>query len=274
MTKNNLCDYHIHTRYSSDSSEEPENIIRHAIESGLAEICFTDHMDLDYPYTTEYENPAFVFDTEAYYKELSALRDKYAGDIKIKIGVELGLIPYLKERNKVVADSVPFDFIIGSTHQIDGKDPYYPGFWAGRDCDDVVNEYFMLTYDNVRTYSDYDVYGHLDYITRYAPDKAYQFDYRRHSEIIDCTLKEIIHTGHGIEINTSPLNKGLSHANPCPEIVKRYRELGGEIITIGSDAHAAGNVGGHFNAARDMLLSSGFKYYTVFTGRKKEMRGL
>ena len=75
-------------------------------------------------------------------------------------------------------------------------------------------------------------------------------------------------------INTSPLNKGLSQTNPCPEIVKRYRELGGEIITIGSDAHTAVNVGGHFDAARDILLSSGFKYYTVFTDRKKEMRGL
>ena len=84
----------------------------------------------------------------------------------------------------------------------------------------------------------------------------------------------IIHTGHGIEINTSPLNKGLSQTNPCPEIVKRYRALGGEIITIGSDAHTAMNVGGHFDAARGILLSSGFKYYTVFTDRKKEMRGL
>lgn len=84
MITSNLCDYHIHTRYSSDSSEEPENIIRHAINEGLAEICFTDHMDLDYPETTEYENPAFIFDTAAYYRELSALRTKYAGDIKIK----------------------------------------------------------------------------------------------------------------------------------------------------------------------------------------------
>lgn len=274
MAKNNLCDYHIHTHYSSDSSEKPENIIRHAIDSGLAEICFTDHMDLGYPYTTEYENPAFVFDTEAYYRELSALRDKYAGDIKIKIGVELGLIPYLKERNKAVADSVPFDFIIGSTHQIDGKDPYYPEFWARRDCDDVVNEYFVLTYDNVRTYSDYDVYGHLDYITRYAPDKSYRFDYMKHFDIIDCILKEIIRTGHGIELNTSPLCKGLDRTNPCPEIVKRYKELGGETITIGSDAHIFKNVGGHFDTAREILLSCGFKYYSVFTDRKMEMRSI
>ena len=274
MAELNLCDYHIHTRYSSDSTEEPENIIRHAIELGLDEICFTDHTDLDYPETPDYENPAFVFDTMAYYKEMSELRNKYSGKIKIKIGVELGLMPYLAARNEAVASGVPFDFIIGSTHLVDGKDPYYPEFWEGYSCDDVVTLYFEKTLENIKSYNGYDVYGHLDYITRYAPDKAYQFDYRKHSEIIDCILKEIIHTGHGIEINTSPLNKGLSQTNPCPEIVKRYRELGGEIITIGSDAHTAGNVGGHFDVARDIMLSSGFKYYTVFTDRKKEMRGL
>lgn len=274
MTKNNLCDYHIHTRYSSDSSEEPENIINHAISLGLDEICFTDHMDLDYPFTTEYENPAFVFDTLPYYKELSMLREKYASKIKVKIGVELGLIPYLKDRNKVIADSVPFDFIIGSTHQINGKDPYYPEFWAGRECEDVVNEYFFLTYDNTKTYTAYDVYGHLDYITRYAPDKNYHFEYMHHFDIIDSILKEIISSGHGIEINTSPLCKGLQKTNPCPEIVKRYHELGGEIITLGSDAHTAVNVGGHFDTAKEILLSCGFKYYSVFTERKMEMRSI
>lgn len=274
MKFNGLSDYHIHTSYSSDSSEEPENIIKHALELGLDEICFTDHIDLDYPETEEYENPAFVFDTEAYYKELSFMQDKYFEQINIKIGVELGLMPYLAARNEAVATSVPFDFIIGSTHQIDGRDPYYPEFWAGRSCEEVVAEYFEKTLENVRSFTNYDIYGHLDYITRYAPDKSYHFDYRKHSEIIDCILKEIIYTGHGIEINTSPLNKGLSRTNPCMEIVKRYRELGGEIITIGSDAHIASNVGGHFDVARDILLSCGFKHYTLFSQRKSAMHEL
>ena len=93
-------------------------------------------------------------------------------------------------------------------------------------------------------------------------------------DIIEEILKQVIAHGKGIEMNMSGLKYGLGAPHPQPEIIKRYRELGGEIITIGSDAHAAGNVGGHFNTARDILLSSGFKYYTVFTGRKKEMRGL
>lgn len=274
MNRLKLCDYHIHTRYSSDSDEEPENIVKHAIRLGLDGICFTDHIDLDYPETTEYENPAFVFDTKEYYRELSALCGRYSNTLDIKIGVELGLMPYLADRNKAVASSVPFDFIIGSTHQINGLDPYYPSFWEGRGCDEVVTEYFEKTLENVKSFTDYDVYGHLDYITRYSPDKSYQFDYHKYEEIIDCILNEIIHTGHGIEINTSPLSKGLTRTNPCIEIVRRYRELGGELITIGSDAHTASNVGGHFSEAKNILLSCGFKYYTVFSKRKAAMKEL
>lgn len=274
MNPTALSDYHIHTRYSSDSSEEPENIVKQAVKLGLDEICFTDHMDLDYPETTEYENPAFVFDTAAYYKELSALRDRYAGSIKIKIGIELGIMPYLSARNGAIVSSAAFDFIIGSTHLIDGRDPYYPEFWEGRACDAVVAEYLAKTLENVKSFTDYDVYGHLDYVTRYAPDKAYHFDYSLHREIIDEILKEIIHTGHGIEINTSPLSKGLPLPNPCPDILRRYHELGGEIITIGSDAHSFVNVGGHFETAREFLLSCGFKYFSVFTERKIAMQKL
>ncbi|MGN1187995.1 MAG: histidinol-phosphatase HisJ family protein [Lachnospiraceae bacterium] len=274
MTKYNLCDYHIHTRYSSDSCEEPEAIIRRAIELGLDEICFTDHMDYDYPVTPDYDNPAFVFDIAAYYKELSALREKYRGQLTIKIGMELGLMPYLAGRNAETAASADFDFIIGSTHLVDGHDPYYPDFWAGKNADNQISRYLEFTYENVRSFSNYDVYGHLDYITRYVPDKSYRFEYARHSDVVDAILKEIIHSGHGIELNTSPLCKGLPYPNPCPDILKRYRELGGEIITIGSDAHTAGNVGGHFDAAKELLISCGFKYHSVFTGRKIAMKEL
>ena len=268
MAELNLCDYHIHTRYSSDSTEEPENIIRHAIELGLDEICFTDHTDLDYPETPDYENPAFVFDTVAYYKEISELRNKYSGKIKIKIGVELGLMPYLAARNEAVASGVPFDFIIGSTHLIDGKDPYYPEFWEGYSCDDVVALYFEKTLENIKSYNNYDVYGHLDYITRYAPDKAYQFDYRRHSEIIDCILKEIIHTGHGIEINTSCFRYELPDLTPSRRIISLYKDLGGEIITTGSDAHCPSFITCKFDYIQSYLKDMGFKYICTFDNLK------
>lgn len=274
MPKYNLCDYHIHTRYSTDSCEEPEAIIRRAIMLGLDEICFTDHMDYDYPVTPDYENPAFIFDIPAYCKELSALRKQYREQLTIKIGMELGLMPYLAERNAEAAASADFDFIIGSTHLVDGRDPYYPEFWDGKNVDNLIDRYLQFTYENVRSFSNYDVYGHLDYITRYVPDKSYHFEYARHSDVIDAILKEIIHSGHGIELNTSPLCKGLQYPNPCPDILKRYRELGGEIITIGSDAHTAGNVGGHFETAREVLRSIGFKYYSVFTNRKIAMKEL
>ena len=265
-----LWDTHMHSQFSGDSEAPQEEMISSAIEKGLAGICFTDHLDIDYP-----EEPnIFLLDLPNYTSSVLAYQEKYAAKLPIRLGIELGLQPHLAALHTDILSQYPFDFVIGSSHAVHGKDPYYPDFYQNKAEDEAYAEYFSSILENIAVFDDFDVYGHLDYITRYAPDKAYQFDYIKHSEIIDCILKEIIHTGHGIEINTSPLNKGLSQANPCPEIVKRYRELGGKIITIGSDAHTAVNVGGHFDAARDILLSSGFKYYTVFTGRKKEMRGL
>lgn len=267
MTIHNLSDYHIHTRYSSDSSEEPENVVLAALKAGLSQICFTDHMDLDYPATKEYENPAFRFDIPAYYKELSLLRERYKDRLTVKIGMELGLAPYLKERNKALTRMADFDFIIGSTHLIDGQDPYYPSFWEGLHPDKVVEKYFLATLDNIKSFADFDVYGHLDYITRYVPDKNYAFSYRKHAGILDSVLKLLIEGGHGIELNTSPLYKGLSAPNPGRDILVRYRELGGEIITLGSDAHKAENTAACFPAARDILTDCGFKYYAVYEKR-------
>lgn len=270
MNLQNLSDYHIHSRFSSDSDESPEEIIRTAIALGLKEICFTDHMDLDYPEQDGKGNPLFVFDTEEYFDTLLPLKEKYRNRLTIRLGIELGLMPELSERNEAVARSCPFDFIIGSTHLVDGQDPYYPRFWEGRKTEEVIRHYFETTHENIKAYADYDVYGHLDYITRYVPDKAYRYDCHRFMEVIDAILKDIIHSGHGIELNTSPFGKGLSDPNPCREILLRYRELGGEIITLGSDAHEARNIGGGFDRARDILTDCGFKYYAVFTRRRPE----
>ena len=110
------------------------------------------------------------------------------------------------------------------------------------------------------------MYGHLDYAVRYSPEKSYNpVDFR---EIIDEILRKIVSLGKGIEINTAGLRKGLSHANPHPFILKRYRELGGEIITVGSDAHNTADIAADFDLAESFLKDAGFEFYTVFRQRK------
>ena len=113
------------------------------------------------------------------------------------------------------------------------------------------------------------MYGHLDYAIRYAPNGPHTYEYSEYQDVLDEILKTIISKGKGIEINTSNLREGLTFTNPTADVVKRYKELGGEIITVGSDSHQqdSAGVGCGFNVARQILLSAGFKHYNVFSNR-------
>lgn len=260
-----ISDYHVHTFFSTDSEALPEEHISKAIALGMKEICFTDHVDYDYP--PENGQKIFMIEPDKYFAELSALKDKYAGMIKIKIGVELGLNPPCDEPNKQLVNSYPFDFVIGSSHLVDGGDPYYPEFWKDKSPSECIMAYYEAILRNVTLYNDYDVYGHLDYIRRYVPDKSFVYVDNDYRDILDMILKNIICKGHGIELNTRELSNGLTHFIPTISLLKRYRELGGEIVTVGSDAHITKNIGYAFATARDILLNSGFKYVTCFESR-------
>ncbi|MBE6900865.1 MAG: histidinol-phosphatase HisJ family protein [Ruminococcaceae bacterium] len=255
-------DLHVHTNYSSDSDEPMENAVRAAIEAGLSVMCITEHMDMDFP-TGE-----FMVDTDAYKAELSALKEKYADRIELLFGIELGLMDYLAPRLYEYTSAYPFDFIIGSSHLVDGMDPYEPEYFGKYGDRNGILRYFESILANIGTFDDFDVYGHLDYAVRYCKAKSYlPSEYR---ELTDEILKKIIAMGKGIELNTAGLKYGLGWAHPHPDVLKRYRELGGEKITVGSDGHKGEHIAYDFDKASDILKAAGFEYYTVFRQRKAE----
>ena len=255
-----LSDFHTHSTFSTDGTDKLVEMANSAVEKGLKTICFTEHNDFDYP------GGEFLLDTEAYRNELFRVREELSGKIEVLFGVELGLMKHLGERLREYLDGRGFDFVIGSSHLIDGKDPYFPEYFAELGQKNGVLRYFESIVENIGAFSDFDVYGHLDYAVRYSPEKSYNpVDYR---EIIDEILRKIVSLGKGIEINTAGLRKGLSHANPHPFILKRYRELGGEIITVGSDAHNTADIAADFDLAESFLKDAGFEFYTVFRQRK------
>ncbi len=261
-----ISDYHTHTYFSTDSEAKPIEHIRRAKECGMNEICFTDHLDLDYP--KEDGKEMFKLDPVPYFKELNALRKKYDGEINVRIGLEMGLNPSIAADNNAFANAYPFDFIIGSSHIVNGIDPYYPEYWGDRSIKDSIMAYFEAVLKNVTTFDNYDVYGHLDYVRRYVPDKTYVYTDDEFYDITDMILKNIIAKGKGIELNTRGLSKGITYFVPTISLLKRYNDLGGEIITVGSDAHSTDKIGYAFKTARDILLNTGFKYVTGFEGRK------
>lgn len=259
-------DQHMHCNFSGDSDALPEDMIKAGIAHGLSGICFTDHLDYDYP-----EEPnIFLLDFDNYFKALSDLRKKYADKISVNIGIELGLQPQAAGQNLAVAEKYPFDFIIGSSHVVNHMDPYYPEFFAGRDEDAAYMEYFESVLENINSGVDFDVYGHIDYVVRYGPNKNAFYTYEKFKDIIDEILTQLISKGKGIEVNTGGFKYGLGHPNPTEDIIKRYRELGGEIITMGADAHVPEYVAYEFDKTAQIIKNCGFKYYTVFKNRKAE----
>ena len=265
-----LWDTHMHCHFSGDSDTSPEDMIKTSIEKGLNGICFTDHLDYDYQ-----EQPGmFDLDVDSYYKEIISLQDKYKSVQPINFGIEMGLQPHVVEKNNKITKKYPFDFVIGSSHVVHGIDPYYPNYYEGKTEDEAYLEYFESILENIATDADYDVYGHLDYVVRYGPHKKKYYSYEKYADIIDEILRQLIRHGKGFEINTAGFKYGLNHPNPTEEILHRYKELGGEIITIGADGHKPEHIAFDFDKVPDILKNAGFKYYTVFKERKPEFISL
>ncbi len=281
-------DCHIHTAFSSDSVTNARDQIEKAIELGMEGICITDHMDYDFP-EKERSGCDFEFDPEAYFTELDALKEEYSGRIRILTGVETGLrnepgcTEQMRMRYAQLAASYPFDYIIGSVHCLENTDPYYESpYWDDKDKGKGIMTYFEATRYNVASYSDFDSLGHLDYLVRYVPlskdplrkGKTSDYDVRDYKDIIDEILKILINKGLALEVNTAGLKYGLGYAHPKEEILKRYLELNGELLTIGSDGHKPEHICYGFDETCEMLRRIGIKYYTVFEKRRPVMMKL
>ena len=266
QTPLNLWDTHMHSQFSGDSSSPLDSMINASIEKGLAGICFTDHLDIDY----QDDPDLFLLDLPNYYASVMANQKMYADRLPVLFGIELGLQPHLAALHQDILSQYPFDFVIGSSHVVHGMDPYFPKFYEGRDEKAAYREYFESILENLDAFHDFDVYGHIDYVVRYGPTKNENYDWTEYEEIINEILKKLIQLGKGIEINTGGFKYGLGHPNPTEAIIRRYKELGGEIITLGADAHSTEHVGFDFEKLPHILKDAGFEYYTIFRQRKPE----
>ena len=256
-------DVHMHCGFSNDSETRPEDMVESAIAKGLSVICFTDHYDKD---NLDWGDEA-IFDVESYFQKMIELQEEYRDRIDIRIGAEIGMQPYLAEYYQNFMAQHPFDFVIGSVHSVLEHDVALDFFQKHSDPEGY-KIYFEEMLQDVQKIKSYDVLGHLDYIVRYSNQGSKGFDLNDYMDIIEEILKQVIAHGKGIEMNMSGLKYGLGAPHPQPEIIKRYRELGGEIITVGADGHIPEHIAYDYHLADDILKSCGFKYYTEFEGRK------
>lgn len=261
-------DFHMHTAFSTDSEASVESMLEAAADRGIRAICITDHMDADYPPDEELGENPFQLDIENYFVSLLKKKKEYEERLQVRIGIELGLQKHLGARYEALTEKYPFDFVIGSMHLVQGEDPYNGKMFEAAGDTQIYRNTFIETVECIRSIKCFDVLGHLDYVVRYGKHQAEEYSYEKFSDEIDMILKELIFAGKGLELNMAGLKYGLGFAHPHPSVLCRYRELGGEIITVGSDAHKPEHIGYEFELAGELLKSCGFQYYTEFENRK------
>lgn len=261
-------DCHVHTDFSSDSHTFMVNQIKKAIDLGMKQICITDHQDFDFPF--EVCNMSFQFDTTDYFKSLRRYKEEFKDQIDLLFGVELGMLDHLPPRIACYTKEWDFDYVIGSVHLVHMEDPYYPEFFEGRSVEAAIMDYFQAVLTNITSHGDYvDALGHLDYVVRYIPDGVGDhYPNPCFQEIIDEILRVIIDKNVALECNTAGLRKGQSFPNPHKDVIRRYAELGGRMVTLGSDAHVTEDLGYAFTSIGDYLKDCGITHQTVFIKRE------
>jgi histidinol-phosphatase (PHP family) len=250
-----LADYHMHTSFSDDSVYPMKDCINRAISLGFDEICFTEH--IDYGCVN-----AYCCDCQTYLDTVRKYQKEYSDKITIKYGIEFGAQVRHKKYFKEIFDKYPFDFVLLSFHQVDDKELWNQDFQTGKTQEEYNRIYFEEMLKTAQAFDFYSVLAHIDLMRRYDPNGEYPFEKSR--EIIEEILKHVIASGKGIEVNTSSFRYKLNDLCPATPIIKLYKELGGEIITIGSDSHREPQVGDHVREVREILKSMGYKYFTTF----------
>lgn len=258
-------DYHTHTHFSADSEANPREHVHQAIKMGLDEICFTDHRDFDYPQCP------FELDVDSYFQELTQLQKEFQDQISIKIGLEMGLdLDYIDEINAFV-HAHPYDYVIGSIHVIHQTEFFEPAaFFHNKTKEEAHREFFENTLQCVQTFDCFDCLGHLDYICRYGPYEDKSVNHVLYQDLIDEILKTLIQKGKGIEVNTSGYRDRKICGFPTFDIVKRYYQLGGKIITVGTDSHTSDRVGEHVEDVIEKYQEIGFEDVSTFTKRVRD----
>ena len=255
-----MFDYHMHSRVSFDGHDTGEALARTALERGLKEICFTDHLDYD-PLG---KMGVLAFDTDAYNAEYDHLD---IPGLKIRRGMEFGM-----DRGNVALfrkdlQRRPFDFVLGSIHFVDGLDVYFPEFWEGKTVWQAERRCLEETLECIPLHEHFDVLAHLTYIAKtHAHPSPRPVPYEEHRELIDEILRQLAIRGKGLELNTSGMDR-CGGFLPTADIFRRFKELGGKIVTVGSDSHHCNRVGQYsFEACR--LLGDIFGHVCTFEARE------
>ena len=277
-------DYHVHSAFSFDCKAPMEAQIERAVAVGLDEICFTEHVD--YGVRKDWDEPGPVgerngkpkrnADYPRYFAKLAEMKERYGDRITIRRGLELGVQRHTIRRTEELCERCrdELDFTLLSVHQVDDLELYPPEEYVkGRPQDEYNLSYYEELLAVAKDFDGYCVLAHLDVIRRYDPAGEYPFEATR--DVVAEILRTAVQKGKGIELNTASWRHQLADIQPRREIMRLYRDLGGEILTIGSDAHRVEHVGGNLDEARAILRDElGFRYFCTYEHMRPHFHNL
>ncbi|MBQ7761148.1 MAG: histidinol-phosphatase HisJ family protein [Clostridia bacterium] len=262
---NLLCDMHVHSRSSHDSEAIVCEIAQACIEKGISAFAITDHCDI------QYFDPCIV---DSSFKEVEAVKREYGDRIKVLAGIEIGEAIWNMPTATEILKRYDFDVIVGSVHAVrykDYTDPYSTidfSKMSQAELDGYLSKYFEELLEMV-SYVDCDIMAHLTCPLRYICGKYnIKIDMLKYQEQIDKILDLIIEKSVAMEINTSGIGTVFDNFMPFAWIIERFKQKGGYLVTLGSDAHIPQNVGKGFELAIKLLKELGFDGYYYYEKRK------
>lgn len=259
-----IVDMHTHTDNSPDGNHSAIYMAESAEEMGLSCIAFTDHCDVDVYYRDEYDRRS----VQSFF-EVSKARKAFEGRLDVLRGIELGEAHYVPELSEKIINMQNYDVIIGSIHNLREHDDFC--YWKIKDeaeITETMNQYFTEI-ANMIQWGNIDVVAHLTYPFRYIfNEKGYIEDITKYQKTVDEILKLCAEKDKALEINTGGLNYPIKAITPDLATLKRYKELGGKLISVGSDSHYADRIALGISKAYEMAIEAGFKCVTRFDERK------
>ncbi len=258
-------DYHMHSRFSSDGQASVEEMCRRAIALGIPEIGLSEHFDLH----PREPKPVF-YQPDAWWTEIEAVRSRLDGRLTLRAGIEIGEPHrFPKEVSKLLAD-YPYDYVIGSLHYVGDDFMFDEGFLASRPADEILMAYFDELEVMTRQ-PQFDILGHLDVPVRSAKIIWGGYEPQRYEDRIRAVLQNCIEHSLALDVNSAGLRKPARNMMPDASILRWYVDMGGQYVTLGSDAHSIDQVGQHLDQALQAVLQAGLKSVTQFERRRARL---
>ncbi len=254
-------DYHLHSHFSCDSKASMVEQCLSAIHKGLPEIGIADHFDLH-----PGDECRGFFRPNEWAAELDRARREFEGRLVVRAGIELGEPHIYQAECQALLQSYPFDYALGSLHWV-GDELVFDRKYFRRSADEAYGLFFEEL-ERMTRVGGFDVLSHFDVVVRVGKPLYGSYDPRRYEEAIRAVLKNCIDHGIALDLNTQGLRNRCQLLTPGVEILRWYREMGGERVTLGSDAHTPDDIGANFDAALEVLRAAGLKSVTQFEQRQ------